>query len=205
MKVCRLIGTAAWGIICMLTFTVPPGMAFQTHQFEARFGVDGTSATHFERPGSLAIDQSTGDIYVGNGFLGGTIERFNAAHEPAPFVGISPSIVAGKLTGFGDAPFPDQIAVSPVSQNLYFGSDASSIIAYDANGEPTNFTAGPGAGTNELPGTQVCGVAVDSNGNIYVSEWSTGVQIFSRPVKWSRIYQQVVYANSLLIRTVSSI
>jgi WD40-like Beta Propeller Repeat len=157
-----------------------PASAAQTHLFAGSFGPDGTSASHFSfRPNSLGVDQTTGGILVGEVFTDRAIEKFNAFHEPEPFTGLSPNVVGGKLTGFGFPPFPDQIAVSPVTRTIYFANPEGSLSAVQPNGEPLNFTSGAGAGTNEIPGANVCGVAVDSSGDIYMTEWSANVRVFA--------------------------
>jgi hypothetical protein len=39
-------------------------LASTAHEFESSFTPDGTEATAFSAPGSIAVDQETGDIYV---------------------------------------------------------------------------------------------------------------------------------------------
>ncbi|MFZ3390476.1 hypothetical protein, partial [Buttiauxella gaviniae] len=161
-----------------LAFAASPALAFETHLFETSFGPDGTSATRFERPSSLAVDQSTGSIYVGDA-VSNTVQRFDLANAPEPFLGISPNVVEGKLTGFEEQhPNPDQVAVSSATHDVYLGV-GESLAAFQPDGEPADFTAGPGVGTNEIAGSEICGVAVESGGDIYVSERMTGVRVFA--------------------------
>ena len=126
----------------------------------------------------MAVDQSTGSIYVGD-MRSNTVQRFDLANAPEPFLGIAANVVEGKLTGFGELrPIPDQVAGSSATHDVYFGV-GESLAAFQPDGEPADFTAGPGIGTNEIMGSEVCGVAVDSSGDIYVSERLTGVRVFA--------------------------
>ena len=72
--------------------------------------------------------------------------------------------------------------MSSASHDVYVVGDEAFVVprlrAFQADGEPADFTAGPDAGTNEL-GSEVCGVAVDSSGDIYVSEPASGVHVFA--------------------------
>jgi hypothetical protein len=151
-----------------------------TRPLVASFGPDGTAGSRFEHAGAIAVDQGSGSTYVAD-YQAGTVEKFNAAHEPEAFSGINPSIVAGRLTGFTMREREGQLAVSSVSHDL-FVADASShaLKAFQSDGEPAEFTAGPGKGTNEISGFHIiCGVAVDANGDIYASDYRTGVEVFA--------------------------
>jgi Tol biopolymer transport system component len=155
--------------------------ALETRSVETSFGPDGTSTSEFSDPWSLAFDQGSQILYVAS--LANRIERFDGGHEPAHerelFSGSSAAIVEGELAAFSLSQIANQLAVSPTTHDLYVVSGSPSVAAYQASGEPANFTAGPAAGTNELGGAEVCGVAVDSAGDIYVSEASTGIQVFT--------------------------
>jgi hypothetical protein len=155
--------------------------ALETRSVETGFGPDGTSGSEFFDPWSLAFDQGSHSLYVAS--LANRIEHFDGGHEPAherePFSGSSAAIVEGELAAFSLSQIANQLAVNSSTQDFYVVSGSPGVAAYHASGEPANFTAGPAAGTNELGGSEVCGVAVDSAGDIYVSEASTGVQIFT--------------------------
>ena len=169
--------------MCLLVLGVAgvvavPAFGFETHLFEGSFGEEGVIGSHFSegRPGALAIDPVTGSIYVGDGFYHNAVQKFDSAHAPEVLTGIGPNISMNTLGGFNIGFW--QLAVSPTSENLYVVSGGP-VEAFRSNGEPADFTAGSAAGTNELPGTEVCGVAVDGSGNIYVSEYESGVSVFS--------------------------
>ncbi|HEX6780398.1 MAG TPA: hypothetical protein VF125_00045 [Solirubrobacterales bacterium] len=63
-----------------------------------------------------------------------------------------------------------------VTDGSEVGGQATRLRAFQADGDPALFTAGKGAGTNEIAGFQgIRGVAVDSSGSIYVSGTETAV------------------------------
>ena len=158
-------------LVGAFVFIVAPAMAFQTRTLKESFGPDGTSSTEFFYPWSLGVDESSGngDIYVGS--LDGQVRKFDSAHAPQSFPGVT----------FGLSPINedgDQIAVSSASHDVYVVGGVPRVRAFEADGAAADFTAGPDAGTNEL-GSEVCGVAVDSSGDIYVSEAASGVHVFA--------------------------
>jgi hypothetical protein len=130
----------------------------------------------------LALDQGSGDLYVAD-LAAGTVEKFDSAHAPLAFGGTGANIEGNKLTGFSFAPERtgvNAMAVSPVSHDLFVTNPMKSVRAFRANGEPALFSEGPGAGTNEIPGlANICGVAVDVNGDIYASDFFAGIEIYS--------------------------
>jgi hypothetical protein len=174
-----LLATAAFA---MLALGAAPASAAKTRLLEASFGPDGTAASSFEQPAALGVDQSTGDVYVAD-YAAGTVQKFNSAHEPSEFTGLNPSIVGGKLTGFSffTTEPESQLAVNSTSHDFYVVNNGDkSVRAFQSDGEPADFTAGPGAGTNQIGGFgELCGVAVDANGDIYASDFFNGVQVYA--------------------------
>lgn len=160
----------------ILALTTAPASAVETRSFEASFGPGGTAATAFGQPAAVGVDQSTGDLYVAD-VSAGTVQKFNSAHEPSIFTGVSPNISGSRLTGFSfHAGLPvSDIAVSSSTHDFYVVNFPGSLRAYQSDGEPANFTVGPGAGTNELGGFEaLCGVAVNANGDIYAGDSGRG-------------------------------
>jgi hypothetical protein len=169
--------------LATLALAASPAQAARLRLAESGFGPDGTATSAFERPAAIGVDQSTGQIYVEDAQA--TVRRFNSNHEPEPFTGIAPNIKAGVLTGFSFFIFAlSQLAVNSTSHDFYVvNNESQSLRAYQSDGEPANFTAGPGAGTNEIGGfasfLAPCGVAVDSSGDIYASGREEGVKIYA--------------------------
>ncbi len=187
MRSTRRIGLArglAVGCVVLGFVGIFPGgaSAVETHPFTGSFGPDGTDTTAFEQPGAVGVDQGTGAIYVADS-AAGTVEKFDSTHKPALFSGISPNISGSRLTGFSFATSEplNQLAVDSTSHGFYVVNHGSqSLRAFQADGEPALFTAGAAAGTNEIGGfAELCGVAVDANGDIYTGDYFQGVHVYA--------------------------
>jgi hypothetical protein len=173
-------GLLAAGISALMLSSV--ASAAVTHVRQSGFGPDGTLNTSFEQASALGVDQTTGEIYVADA-AAGSVGKFNASGEPIDFSGVNPSIVAGVLTGFSFSTGEplSQLAVNSTSHDFYvLNHGDQSLKAFQSDGEPATFTAGPGNGTNEIGGfTEVCGVAVDINGDIYAEDYFNGISIYA--------------------------
>jgi hypothetical protein len=164
-------------------FAPASAVASVAHEYEKSFGPDGTSATHFQEAGPVAVDQGTHVVYVADVHLGGstgTVEKFDENGTPTNFSALGSNEIAGfSFTPGGFA--VNQIAVDSDNTHKLYVADigAASIKAFEEDGEPAEFTAGAGIGTNELPAiSEVCGVAVDSHGDIYMGDYNAGVHVF---------------------------
>ncbi len=142
------------------------------------FGPDGTEATSFERAGAVAVDEGTGDIYVGD-WKKQVLYKFDSEGHPLNWGGSAPYIKGNEISGLSFFVGEDdnhgagnnQAAVDPETHVLYVTS-GNKVRAFEPNGEPHEFTAGPGEGTSEIPGaSELRGVAVDVNGDIYASDY----------------------------------
>jgi hypothetical protein len=135
------------------------------------FGPDGTEATDFEQVGSVALDHQTGEVYVLDSEAG-SLYKFDADGQPVDWGGTAPYITGNRIDGLSPYPWrgQSQVAVDSSSHAVYV-TDQHSLRALQANGEPLTFTAGPGAGSSEIPGFGALnGVAVDVNGALYAAD-----------------------------------
>ena len=149
------------------------------------FGPDGSDATNFNKPSSVALDQQRELVYVleetGSEAI---LLKYGADGEPVDFEGANPDIEGNRLKGLSLSGFAlsifSKVAVDSASGVIYV-IQSESVLAFDSDGEPAEFTAGPGAGSNEIPGLGVArSVAVDSNGSIYVADGNgNAVNVFA--------------------------
>jgi hypothetical protein len=173
-----ILAIAALGVLALTATPASAAVIYSTS-----FGPDGTAATSFEHPAALAADSSSHDLYVAD-LAAGTVEKFNEKHEPAEFTA-GPGAGTDRIAGFKFHPEESgvsQIAVDPSSHVFYVVNDTptNSIFAFHADGEPAEFTAGPGIGTNEIGGfEELCGVAADANGDIYAGDYDSGFHVYA--------------------------
>jgi hypothetical protein len=165
--------------LVVLTTSVAFGAAEST-EYVKSFGPDGTEATDFERVGGVAVDQGTGAVYALD-TKAGVLHKFDADGQPLDWSGSALYISGNEISGLdppnGSEGNEAQVAVDSASHVVYV-TERESVRAFEQNGEPAEFMAGPGAGTSEMPiaddlpgqPDKVCGIAVDANGAIYVSD-----------------------------------
>jgi len=167
-------------LACALALTPAPALAVVTHPLEASFGPDGTEASVFGQAAAVGVDQGTGESYVEDA-AAGAVYKFDSQHHPVAFTGVNVNIEGSKLKGFEFRPTESELAVSPASHDWYgVNNGTNTIRAFQSDGTPAEFTEGPGKGTNEISGIgEVCGVAVDSAGDIYAGVFTHGVYVFS--------------------------
>jgi len=186
------VGAARFGRLALLVFglvgcvVLVPALAQATEKppmFLASFGPDGTEATGFERAGTITVDEAGDVVYVMD-HEEGSVLKFDLEGHPIDFTGSAGYLSDNKITGlsplggFGQA----QVAVDPNSHDIYVTTgNGGTLIAFHADGEPSLFSAGSGAGTNAIEGFEKLeGIAVDAEGDIYASDRAAGiVRIFS--------------------------
>lgn len=142
----------------------------------------------FTNPESIAVDQSSGDVYVFD-VGSSSIKRFTAAGAPDPFSASVPYINENELTGTTEGGFPlepggseNQIAIAPggalggTAGDLYVTESAGGAVAiFASTGEYLGRLSETGGGGF---GGEVCGVATDPAGNLYVGTFGGTVDKF---------------------------
>jgi hypothetical protein len=172
-------------LLALLAGLLPASAAAVTQpKYLGSFGPDGTEATDFESLGPIGVDEESGVVYVGDRSQD-ALYKFDVEGNPLNWGGSAPSISGNEISGvaWSESDVGNQIAVDPETHVVY--STNNNLRAFESNGEPHEFTAGPGAGASEIPGAmKPTGVAVDKAGNIYASYPEAGVppkiRIFSR-------------------------
>jgi len=167
-------------LISILALTICSAAATASHppeyEFLRGFGPDGGESTGFIAAASTAIDQQDDVLYVLDSGAS-KLYKFDSDGSPLAFGGTAPYITGNEINGLVLGPFAarNQVAVDSTSHEFYV-TDANTVRAFQANGEPANFSAGPGAGSNRIEGFgDLTGLAVDVNGTIYASDGETSV------------------------------
>ncbi len=136
------------------------------------FGPDGAGGTEsFPNLKSLAVDQTDNTVYALELPLlfteTGAIYKFDADGTPENFSALGSNHIDG-IGGSGEQA-EAQIAVAPAgspggtSGFIYVADNTSTVTVFEPSGEE--------AGELELPGEEVCGVATDSAGHLFVGAY----------------------------------
>jgi hypothetical protein len=174
---------AVLAVTALFAFGAASASAAESEEFVTNYasvGPDGTESSDFESIGGVSVDRQTGVVYVLDGEAG-VLYKFEADGTPLPFTGSAPYISGNKVTGLAPNAEPNvsQVTVNS-STHIIYVTEKHSIRAFQADGEPAEFSAGPGEGTSEIPGfSKLVGVSVDSSGNLYGSDYSGTVEIYS--------------------------
>ncbi len=147
-----------------------------SHPYLGSFGPDGTAGTAFGRPGAVAVDQSNGDAYVAD-TEAGAIYKFGPEGEPVEFSATGSNKLEG-LSFNSAEPGLVELAVNSTTHDFYVVENApvNGVSAFHADGEPAQFSA---AASHTLTGfTELCGVAVDSEGDIYAADYEGGISVY---------------------------
>ena len=148
-------------LLALLVFSAS-ALASQERPAIGSFGPVGTGPGTFANVQGVTVDQSTGDVFVYDDGEGGRIYKFDAAGEPVDFSGLG----SNAITGVGGAGVrEEEIAVDSSS-----GPAAGDI--YAANNSEVRIYSAAGAPLGSLSGGEMCGVAVDSSGAVYVGIYS---------------------------------
>jgi hypothetical protein len=124
----------------------------------------------------VAVDQSDGDVYVAD-TAAGAIYKFGPEGEPVDFAALGSNELEG--LSFSDAEHGlVELAVNSSTHDLYVVENApvNGVSVFHANGEAAEFS--PGVGHTLSGFGELCGVAVDSEGDIYAADYEGGVSVF---------------------------
>jgi hypothetical protein len=167
--------------LLLLALFAAPASAVDPPEYFGSFGPDGTEASEFAgNAQSVAVDQQTQAVYVLAGFSqspeNGSLFKFDTDGKPVPFGGAGADISGNEVSGLSFGTIGNQVAVDSNSHTVYVTDDEGATLrAFQPNGEPALFSAGPGVGTNEIGGfSRLSGIAVDENGTIYAADCGVG-------------------------------
>jgi hypothetical protein len=193
---CRVTATNAAGstqAVSVKAFFTSSGPSGEAHPFLEAFG--SAAKPEFGEAKSLAVDQSSGDLLVING-ADFTISRWHPDGTPADFSALGTNVIDGEGPeadsapgglNFGAGPREMQIAVdnsgTATDGDIYVTQIGKRLIDVFSSsgaylGQLTEFKEGSAA-NGPLTGLgEVCGVAVDSTGAVYVGDYSHGIHKF---------------------------
>jgi hypothetical protein len=173
---------SALGVVCSTLglMCVPVASAAITHPLIGSFGPvahphGGAGTGTFSGVQSVAVDSATGDVFVYDA-TAEAIDKFSALGEPLEFA----SLHAASITGLPVPPSQgeSEIAVSAGGANagdVYLAHGvADSVLVFGAGGESLGEL-----NTGVAPGGEVCGVAVDPAGDVYLGVYPEHVDEFS--------------------------
>jgi hypothetical protein len=156
---------ALLALLAVLTFGAASSQAAIVHPYSGTsLGPGGVGSGSFGNVQGVTVEQSTGDVLVFDATNGGRLYKFDAAGKPVNF----PSTGTNAIEGVGSAGnAEEEVAVDESG-----GLDAGDI--YVANNNVVRIYASSGASIGELSGGEMCGVAVDPSGNVYVGIYGEG-------------------------------
>jgi hypothetical protein len=160
------------GVIIALSAGAAPALA-ETHPFLEPLGGNSNPDT-FTNPNGIAVEESTGDVYVAD-IATGTVSKFDASGHPVDFSSPGSNVLTGSATPAGSFSFPDAygnpaaIAVDnsrsptdPSAGDLYVMDAGHGVIdKFNAIGEYVGQITGPFLG-------ELMGFGVEANGDIRV-------------------------------------
>jgi hypothetical protein len=122
------------------------------------FGPEGTAAGSFSKVGGVTVEQASGDVLVYDSGEGGRIYKFDASGEPVDFAATGTNVI----TEVGEA--------GPAETELALDNSAGPAAGdiYAANNHTVRIYSQTGAPLGELSGGEMCGVATDTSGAVYV-------------------------------------
>ncbi len=164
----------------MLAFSAAlPASSFasKTHLYTGTsFGPEGpTNQADFEGISGVAVDQSTGDVFVYDG-RASAVYKFDSAGEPSDFSSLGDNVIEG--VGFASAG-EAQIAIAPggspagTAGDLYVAVN-SVVKIFSPSGQQIGELSGDGE-----VGAEACGVATSPNGHVFVGFYPNHVREYT--------------------------
>jgi NHL repeat len=165
-----LVCAAVCVAVLLLAVASVPAFALQSHAFSSSFGSTGSGNGQFSGPNGVAVDQSTGDVYVADS-ANNRVEKFGPTGAFIAAFGAAGS-------GNGQLSDPTEAAVD---------NSVSPVVVYvvdSANNRVEKFSAA-GAYVSQIDGTsgatpfgQLNGVAVGTTGDVWMYQASGEIDEF---------------------------
>jgi hypothetical protein len=156
-------GRVVLAALCMATgvlaFSGSAAQAALVHPFVSSFG-------SFAAVGAVAVDQSSGDVYVLDAGAG-TVTKYGATGNPVNFSTTGTDVIQGVEAGSANEIAVDN-STGPARGDIYV-ANISTVRIYSSGGVLLG----------ELTGSFPCGVAVDHTGNLYVGFYPETVKKYT--------------------------
>jgi hypothetical protein len=159
-----------------MALTASSASADNSHPLQFSFGAEGPSS-RFSEPSGIAIDEANGNVVVADGGNNDTLDIVGPEGGPPSGVAVA------KIGGFAWGAEPSGVAVdnspaSPSQGDLYvtnlgvtnLGPPSFRKYALNPSGEEYEFLEALSA---TPPPGEPLGIAVDSKGNVFASDWAT--------------------------------
>ena len=156
-------------VCAVAIFASADAHAVIVHPYTGSFGPAGTGSGSFGQVVGVAVDSHNGDVFVLDNYEGGRLYKFDADGEPVDFASSSSNVIE-EVGSAGGA--EDEVAVDDST-----GPDAGDI--YVANNSGVRIYTEGGSYLEELSGGEMCGVAVDPSGNVYVGIYPETVRRYA--------------------------
>jgi hypothetical protein len=167
MRTRSIAATTVCALACWFPLAGAPASASLTHSFLGYLGTPGAPLEFPTDARDIAVDRSTGNVYVYDRAAGGEIHKFDAAGEPAEFTALGSDWIGGVGEDV------TQIAVDssggPAGGDIYVARVGStSIPIYRADGSLLAELSSVGAPPGPAHPTLTCGLTVGPMGDVYV-------------------------------------
>ena len=169
-----------------LVWCSAPALGQREHVFSSSFGSEGTGNGQFSRPGAIAVNESTGDVYVtdrGNGRVeifsatGAYVGQFNGSASPTGAFS-NPGGARGSESEGAVAVDNSTDPLDPSAGDVYVEDLGHDVIdKFSASGVYISQITAK-AGSNPPIGEPIGGVAVDANGTVWVQGEIVGGDIY---------------------------
>jgi hypothetical protein len=144
-------------LVWALMLACGPAWGAFTHPFVGSFG-------SFSNVQGVAVNQASGDVYVYDG-RAGAVYKFDAAGAPVDFSATATNAIVGvPRASSAEGEIAVDSSSGPAKGDIYVAHTESSVLVYDEAGEKV----GELTEVAGRPWGEVCGVAVDPSGNVYV-------------------------------------
>ncbi|HEY3864590.1 MAG TPA: hypothetical protein VGL54_00715 [Solirubrobacteraceae bacterium] len=177
-------------LVGVMVLASAPALAMGWSEIGA-FGPEGPGLGLFAGTSSIAVEQSTGDVYVyESDDTKGAIYKFNENGAPVDFSSLGSNVIQG-VGGESLAELAVDNSSGPNKGDIY-AANCTAVLIYSSSG--TKLGTLTEAGEDHY---EPCGVAVDSSGNVYVGFYNNRKEGVKKYAPTTTPVQAADYTSSL--------